>query len=119
MSHETVPLLADSANSDPVVALDDRSEAANEQTERSRRRYVLDDAGFDEVPKKYRKFYRRWRGTGDSLAPNEVLCPVCKIVIRASRELRPGDHVYCMPCMSRLRVVRNETSGLLEARVAH
>ena len=39
------------------------------------------------------------------LAPNEVLCPVCKVVIRSTRELRPGDRVYCMPCMSRLVVV--------------
>ena len=38
-----------------------------------RRRYELkDDTGFDEVPKKYRKFYRRWEGPGDALAPNEV-----------------------------------------------
>jgi hypothetical protein len=36
-----------------------------------------------------------WRGADDVLAPNEVLCPVCKVVIRSSRELRPGDRVYC------------------------
>ena len=52
------------------------------------------------------------------LAPNEVLCPVCKVVIRSSRELRPGDRVYCMPCMSRLVVVRG-AHGTLEARVAY
>jgi hypothetical protein len=52
------------------------------------------------------------------LAPNEVICPVCKVVIRSTRGLRPGDRVYCMPCMSRLVVVRNE-SGTLEARVAY
>ena len=81
---------------------------------RPRRRYVLeDDTGFDEVPKKYRRFYRKWLGEADVLAPNEVLCPVCKIVIRSARELRVGDRVYCMPCMSRLTVVRTE-SGRLE-----
>ena len=83
-----------------------------------RQRYVLDDRGFDEVPEKYRKFYRRWEGEGDSLAPNEVLCPVCKVVIRSTRELRVGDRVYCMPCMSRLVVVAGE-QGRLEARVAY
>ena len=85
---------------------------------RARQRYVLEETGFDEVPKKYRRFYRRWQGAGDSLAPNEVICPVCKVVIRSSRELRPGDRVYCMPCMSRLTVVESE-SGRLEARVAY
>jgi hypothetical protein len=83
-----------------------------------RRRYILDETGFDEVPKKYRKFYRKWAGATDSLAPNEVLCPVCKVVIRSTRELRPGDRVYCMPCMSRLVVVRGE-NGRLEAHVAY
>ena len=77
-----------------------------------RRRFELDDRGFDEVPKKYRKFYRRWEGPGDVLAPNELLCPVCKVVIRSPRELRPGDRVYCMACMARLRVVRGENGGL-------
>lgn len=83
-----------------------------------RRRFVLDETGFNEVPKKYRRFYRRWGGPKDELAENEVLCPVCKVVIRSSRELRPGDRVYCMPCMSRLVVVRAE-SGRLEAHVAY
>lgn len=84
-----------------------------------RRRYeLLDDTGFDEVPKKYRKFYRRWGGASDSLAPNEVLCPVCKVVIRSTRDLRPGDRVYCMACMARLRVVRDE-AGMLLAEVEY
>ena len=84
-----------------------------------RRRYLLeDDTGFDEVPRKYRKYYRKWSGPGDDLAPNEVLCPVCKVVIRSTRELRPGDRVYCMPCMSRLIVMAGE-DGRLEARVAY
>jgi hypothetical protein len=87
-------------------------------TDQERRRFILDDTGFDEVPKKYRKFYRKCKGAGDSLAPNEVICPVCKVVIRSTRELRPGDRVYCMPCMSRLMVVRND-AGTLEARVAY
>lgn len=79
-----------------------------------RRRYVLDDSGFDEVPKKMRRFYRRWNGEGDVLAPNEVLCPVCKVVIRSMHELRPGDRVFCLPCMSRLVVIVGE-GGRLEA----
>lgn len=115
----TDPLL-ESAEFDPS---DPRTEPT-EQSGRSkkelpRRRYRLqDDTGFDEVPRKYRRFYRRWRGAGDALAPNEVICPVCKVVIRSARELRPGDRVYCMPCMSRLTVVRAD-SGRLEARVEY
>jgi hypothetical protein len=88
------------------------------EDERPRQRFILDETGFDEVPAKYRKFYRKWKGSGDRLALNEVICPVCKVVIRSSRELRPGDRVYCMPCMSRLVVVRND-EGTLEARVAY
>jgi hypothetical protein len=83
-----------------------------------RQRFILEDTGFDEVPPKYRKFYRKWKGADDRLALNEVICPVCKVVIRSSRELRPGDRVYCMPCMSRLTVVRAD-DGTLEARVAY
>ena len=80
----------------------------------ARKRYDLeDDTGFDEVPKKYRKFYRRWYGPEDVMAPNEVLCPVCKVVIRSNRELRPGDRVYCMACMARLRVVQGPDGGLV------
>lgn len=85
----------------------------------ARKRFVLeDDTGFDEVPKKYRRFYRPWKGRGDLLAANEVLCPVCKVVIRSTRELRPGDRVYCMPCMSRLIVARSD-AGQLEASVSY
>lgn len=86
--------------------------------DRPRQRFVLDDRGFDEVPLKYRKFYRRWEGPGDVLAANEVLCPVCKVVIRSTRELRPGDRVYCMACMARMRVVR-DTEGRLVAEVEY
>jgi hypothetical protein len=89
-------------------------EDTQDRGSKPRQRYLLDDTGFNEVPKKYRKFYRRFGGAGDSLAPNEVLCPVCMVVVRSSRELRPGDRVYCMPCFSRLVVV--EANGRLEAR---
>jgi hypothetical protein len=84
---------------------------------RPRRRYELEDLGFNEVPRKYRKYYRRWNGPDDELAPNEALCPVCKVVIRSSRELRPGDRLYCMACMTRLTVV--QADGRLETRVVY
>jgi hypothetical protein len=80
---------------------------------RPRRTFVLEDTGFKEAPKRFRRFYRHWRGAGDVLGPNEALCPVCKIVIRSVRELRAGDLVYCMPCMSRLLLV--EERGVLVA----
>jgi len=88
------------------------------ESDRPRQRFVLEETGFDEVPKKYRRFYRRWGGPSDQLAPNEVLCPVCKVVIRSTRELRVGDRVYCMPCMSRL-VVSMSSDGSLEAIVSY
>lgn len=74
-------------------------------SDKPRRHYDLEETGFNEVPKKWRKFYRHWGGPGDKLGRNEVVCPVCKIVIRSARELRPGDKVYCMPCMSRMIIV--------------
>ncbi len=98
---------------DPVRELAGTSGAAA-----PRRRFELDDRGFNEVPLRYRRFYRRWEGPNDVLAPNEALCPVCKIVIRSSRELRPGDRVYCMACMTRLTVVETD-AGTLEARVVY
>ena len=82
----------------------------------TRKRYELEDMGFREVPKKWRKFYRHWGGPGDALSPNEVVCPVCKVVVRSTRELRPGDKVYCMPCMSRMVIV-DHGNGYLEADV--
>ncbi len=88
------------------------------EEESPRKRYELEDVGFIEVPKKWRKFYRYWGGPGDIPAPNEIVCPVCKVVIRASRELRPGDRLYCMPCMSRLVVVEG-ADGRLEAKVVY
>jgi hypothetical protein len=109
--------MSDGARTQPAESVDGDPAAAALDGERQR--FVLEDTGFDEVPKKYRRFYRKWKGSGDRLAPNEVICPVCKVVIRSSRTLRPGDRVYCMPCMSRLIVVRNETSGQLEATVAY
>ena len=66
------------------------------------------------MPAKYRKFYRRPEGPGDELGPNEVLCPVCKVIVRSPRELRDGDRIYCMACMTRLRVAR--VGERLEAR---
>jgi hypothetical protein len=96
----------------------DPLEDTGAEPSRARQRFVLDDTGFDEVPKKYRRFYRKWGGANDPLAANEVLCPVCKVVIRSTRELRPGDRVYCMPCMSRLIVAVGE-GGRLEAVVAY
>jgi hypothetical protein len=82
---------------------------------RPRQMYALEETGFKEVPKKFRRFYRKWGGPGDELAPYEVLCPVCKVVIRSLQELRAGDKVYCMPCMSRLIV--EEEDGRLVAKV--
>jgi len=99
-------------SADPLLREQESEEAA------PRQRFLLEDTGFDEVPAKYRRLYRKWKGPKDTLAPNEVICPVCKVVIRSTRELRPGDRVYCMPCMSRLVVVRAE-DGRLEARVAY
>jgi hypothetical protein len=97
---------------------DSGDSGAPQRASAPRQRYLLDDRGFDEVPKKYRKFYRRWSGPDDALAPNEVLCPICKVVIRSTRELRPGDRVYCMACMARLEVVTGE-GGRLEAHVIY
>ena len=84
----------------------------------ARRSYDLEDTGFKEVPKRWRKFYRHWQGPGDELAPNEVICPVCRVVIRSHREFRAGDKVYCMPCMSRMVVVERP-DGRLEAEVVY
>jgi hypothetical protein len=105
---------------DPLIEEGTGAERADGASEEApRQRYILnDDTGFDEVPKKYRRFYRKWAGAADRLAPNEVICPVCKVVIRSTRELRPGDRVYCMPCMSRL-IIQRGASGMLEATVAY
>jgi hypothetical protein len=92
--------------------------SASASEEEPRRRYELDDRGFDEVPKKYRKYYRLWDGPDDELAPNEAICPVCKIVVRSVRELREGDQIYCMACMTRIRIVRGQ-GGRLETLVVY
>jgi hypothetical protein len=89
-----------------------------EVSEAPRARYELDDRGFDEVPRKYRRYYRKWLGEDDELSPNEVFCPVCKIVVRSTREVREGDRIYCMACMTRMRVVRG-ASGRLEGVVEY
>ncbi len=86
--------------------------------EAPRRRYELEDTGFKEVPKRWRKFYRVWNGEGDELAPNEVVCPVCKVVVRSQREYRVGDRVYCMCCMTRMVMVERD-DGSLEAEVVY
>ena len=82
-----------------------------------RQRFVLEETRFDEVPKKYRRFDRKWADASDTLAHSEAICPVCKVVVRSSRELRVGDRVYCMPGMSKLILVEGE-NGRLEAVVA-
>jgi hypothetical protein len=105
------------AKGDPLLEPDAAAAGAGEAAA-PRQRFVLDDRGFDEVPKKYRRFYRRWDGPGDALAPNEALCPVCKIVVRSTRELRAGDRLYCMACMTRLVVAAGE-GGRLEAHVVY
>ncbi len=87
-------------------------------TETPRRTFELEETGFNEVPKKWRRFYRYWEGPGDVLGPNEIVCPVCKVVIRSKRELRPGDRLYCMPCMSRLLVVMGD-DGTLTTEVVY
>ncbi len=87
--------------------------SAEEIPDPPRSRYDLVDTGFNEVPKKWRRFYRYWSGPDDVLAPNEVICPVCKVVIRSTRELRVGDRVYCMPCMTRMIVVEGPDGGLV------
>ena len=86
--------------------------------ETPRQTFELEETGFNEVPKKWRRFYRHWEGPDDVLGPNEIACPVCKVVIRSKRELRPGDRLYCMPCMSRLTVVRGD-DGTLCAEVIY
>ena len=103
---------------DPLFEHEQSEASAAKRERETRRRFELDDRGFDEVPKKYRRYYRKWEGKGDPLGPNEALCPVCKVVVRSTRELRPGDRLYCMACMTRLTVVAAK-AGQLEARVVY
>lgn len=97
-------------------ALEDRVRALRSDDD-DRQRFELEETGFMEVPKRWRRFYRHWQGEGDTLGPNEVICPVCKVVIRSEREYREGDRVYCMPCMSRLIIVRDEDGNLVATPV--
>ncbi len=93
----------------------DRATNAGPEGELPRRQqFVMGETGFDAVPCAYRRFYRQLEGADDPLAPNEALCTLCLVVIRSTRELWPGDRIYCMPCFSRLVVVRN-AEGRLEA----
>ena len=55
-----------------------------------RRRFELEETDFDEVPKKWRRFYRHWKGDGDVLGPNEVICPVCKVPAFKFNEVKRG-----------------------------
>lgn len=99
-------------DTDTQVRATDGSGVAPGDGDQPRRTYELDETGFLEVPKRWRMFYRHWLGPGDVLAPNEVQCPVCKVVIRSHREFRPGDRVYCMPCMTRMVVVELSDGSL-------
>jgi len=38
-----------------------------------RQTFALEETGFNEAPKRFRRFYRRWRGAGDKLGPKEAL----------------------------------------------
>ena len=113
VEHVATPAIAAPKPLRQTARMIDTLESPDDRSHSSRRQFALDDTGFDEVPEKFRKFYRRWLGATDVLGPNEVLCPVCKVVIRSHRELRPGDRVYCMPCMSQLLVARGETWQLV------
>ena len=67
--------------------------------------FELQDTGFNEVPLAYRKYYRAYLGDGDILSENEVLCPVCRVIIRSENTLYPDDKVFCLVCFSWLKVV--------------
>lgn len=103
---------------EPVADSAEKTIVTSRADDSPRRTYELEETGFKEVPKRWRKFYRLWQGPGDELAPNEVICPVCKVVIRSYRDYRPGDRVYCMPCMSRLIIVERP-DGSYEADVIY
>jgi hypothetical protein len=88
----------------------DRASAADTEVHE---RFVLEETGFDEVPARLRRYYRHWRGHADALGPNEILCPVCRVVLRSTLALRVGGELYCLPCLTSLQVV--EQGGLLVA----
>lgn len=70
--------------------------------------FVLEETGFNEVPPRLRRYFRHWHGPDDPLGPNEVLCPVCHVVLRSPHALRVGDELHCMPCLSTLQVVASD-----------
>ena len=70
------------------------------------------------MPRGWRKCYQLCQEFGDTPAPTEIICPVCKVVIRSVREFRAGDRVYCMPCMSRMVIVER-ADGTLEPEVTY
>ena len=45
-----------------------------------RQRYELEETDFNEVPRKWRRFYRYWGGPDDQLAPNEVMAHMCTAI---------------------------------------
>ncbi len=76
-----------------------------------RRRFALEDTGYEGVPVKHRRFFRAWMGDEkDRLGDNEQRCPRCGVVLRSYRELREGDHLHCIPCDLRLKVERHGSS---------
>ena len=97
------------ASRDPIAEGGDgrpcgESAAPSDESHGERRRFVLEDTGFDGVPARHRRFFRAWQGSHDHLGPNEVRCPRCGVVLRSYRDLREGDRLHCIPCDQRLRV---------------
>lgn len=70
--------------------------------------FRLEDMGFNEVPADLRRYYRYWSGQEDMLGPNEILCPVCHVVLRSALALRAGDELHCLPCLSSLLLVAQD-----------
>jgi hypothetical protein len=75
--------------------------------------FDLEETSFDEAPARLCRYYRHWGGHADTLGPNEILCPVCHVVLRSTRALRVGDELHCLPCLTSLQLV--EQGGLLVA----
>ena len=61
---------------------------------------------FIELPEQYRGRYRYWDGS--PLQANELICPVCNIIIIAMRDFKAGDKVYCRTCGTRMIVIEKE-----------
>ncbi len=80
------------------------------ESDRPRHRFVLDETGFDEAPKKYRRFYRRWGGATDMLALNEVLCRFARwSFARLGSFARVTASIACPVCPASL--LRGELMG--------